>query len=102
MRPTTMERPLAVQSEQLGVVARLRNRVSTLLAIVATLLVVPAGAASAETVSTDLTGGSGGTFFSAITSYFQDHVIAAVLALLALTVGVSLLMGWGKKAAKSK
>lgn len=52
--------------------------------------------------STDLTNGAGDTFFTKITSYFTGHVLVSVLALLALTVGVSMLIGWGKRAAKSR
>lgn len=52
--------------------------------------------------TSDLTGGAGAGFFGKITSYFKDHVIVAVLALFALTVGVGVLMGWGRKAATSK
>lgn len=83
-----------------GIVARLRNSIAMKLALLTTaLVVVPASAASATT--TDLTGGAGDTFFDTITSYFQDHVIGAVLALFALVVGVGVLMKWGRKAAKS-
>lgn len=80
-----------------------RNRLSVAgSAFVATLGLMLIAAAPASATSTDLTGGAGATFFSQITSYFKDHVIAAVLALFALTIGVGVLMGWGRKAAKSK
>jgi ABC-type proline/glycine betaine transport system permease subunit len=66
------------------------------------LLVGGMGAASATPADTDITGGNGDTFFTTITSYFKDHVLVSVLLLLALTVGVSMLISWGKKAAKGK
>jgi hypothetical protein len=101
MSPVTIERPAVAAPSRLGLVSRLRNRVSAVLAMLAALVVVPAGAASATTPDSDLTGGAGDTFFTAITSYFQDNVIVAVLGLFALTVGVAVLMKWGRKAAKS-
>jgi len=44
--------------------------------------------------------GSGDTFFTSLTSYFQDHVISSVLLLLALLVGVGMLIRWGVRVAK--
>jgi hypothetical protein len=64
-------------------------------------VVAGAGAAGASTTSsTDLTNGAGDTFFSSLTHYFQDHVIAAVLLLLALLVGLGMLIRWGVRVAK--
>lgn len=60
------------------------------------------GGAFAVGSSTDLTNGAGDTFFTQIRSYFTGHVLVAVLALLALTVGTSMLISWGKRAAKSR
>lgn len=93
-----------VQSQPVKVsrIARLRNRASSIAASAAGLLLVPIGAASATVPDTDLTGGSGDTFFAALTGYFQDHVIVAVLALAALTIGVGMLLAWGRKAAHQK
>lgn len=74
-----------------------------LLMVAGLFLVGGTSAASATTTSgTDITGGNGDTFFTTIQDYFKDHVLVSVLLLLALTVGVSMLIAWGRKAAKSK
>lgn len=73
--------------------------------VVVTGALVTAGSTSgafAVGSSTDLTNGAGDTFFTAIRAYFTGHVLIAVLALLALTVGTSMLISWGKRAAKSR
>lgn len=76
-------------------------------AVIASGVAVPlfsTGVANAATPdpATDLTGGSGDTFFTSLTSYFTGHVLISVLALLALVVGAGMLIGWGRKAAKAK
>ena len=84
-------------------VRRMRNRVSGVLVTLAFLVAgAGVGTASATTGSTDPTGGAGDTFFTSLTSYLQDHLIVAVLALAVIGVSVSMLLSWGKKAAKSK
>lgn len=85
---------------------RARGRISAVL-VTAAFLVAGAGVpafASVGTVvdPTDPTGGSGDTFFSSLTTYLQSHLIAAVLTLAVVGVSVSMLLAWGKKAAKSK
>lgn len=86
-----------------GAVARTRKGLASLLVTLAFVVgtVSPASAATPDP-TTDVTGGAGDTFFTTLTSYFTGHVLISVLALLALTVGVSMLIGWGRKAAKSK
>lgn len=73
--------------------------------IMVPMVLVTAGSTSgafAVGSSTDLTGGAGDTFFTKITGYFTGHVLVSVLALLALTVGASVLISWAKRAAKSR
>lgn len=73
--------------------------------IIVPMALVTAGSTSgafAVGSSTDLTGGAGDTFFTKITAYFTGHVLVSVLALLALTVGASVLISWAKRAAKSR
>lgn len=84
-------------------VRRVRGRVSGVLVTLAFLVAgAGVGTASATTGSTDPTGGAGDTFFTSLTSYLTGHLIAAVLALAVIGVSVSMLLSWGKKAAKSK
>lgn len=74
-------------------------------AIIVPMALVTAGStggAFALGSSTDLTNGAGDTFFTKITQYFTGHVLVSVLALLALTVGASVLISWAKRAAKSR
>ncbi len=84
---------------------RLRGRVSGVLVTLA-FLVGGAGVSTASattgTTSTDPTGGAGDTFFTSLQSYLTGHLITAVLALAVIGVSVSMLLSWGKKAAKSK
>lgn len=73
--------------------------------IVVPMALVTAGSTSGAFAlgsSTDLTNGAGDTFFTKITAYFTGHVLVSVLALLALTVGASVLISWAKRAAKSR
>lgn len=90
-----------VETKPLGRFARLRNRVSAMFAALAALIVVPIGAASATTPA-DPTGGAGDSLFTTLTEYLQGHLIVAVLALAAIGISVGMLLGWGKKAAKTK
>lgn len=77
------------------------GRLSMMLGIVGLFLVGGTEASFATTTDgTDITGGAGDTFFSTLTDYFKGHVISSVLLLLALVVGVSMLISWGRKAAK--
>lgn len=85
-----------------GVVMRARARVASVVIVTAAFIVGSISPALATPPDTDLTNGSGDTFFSSITSYFTDHVLIAVLALLALMVGAGVLISWGRKAAKAK
>jgi len=78
-----------------------RARVATVLVTVAFVIAGGTVAANASTTDTDLTVGSGDTYFSSIENYFKDHVIASVLVLVALMTGVGLLIRWGRKAAHS-
>jgi len=78
------------------------RRAGVVLVPAGLVLAGSAGPAFALGSSTDLTGGSGDTFFTSIENYFKQHVIASVLALLALVVGLSMLIGWGRKVAKAK
>lgn len=78
------------------------RRAATVLVPVGLVLAGSISPAMALGSSTDLTGGAGDTFFTTIENYFKQHVIASVLVLLALTLGVSMLIGWGKKGAKAK
>lgn len=81
--------------------SKTRNRVALMLSAAAVTILAPE-AAFATTGSTDPTGGAGDTFFTSLTSYLQGHLIVAVLALAVIGVSVSMLLSWGKKAAKSK
>jgi len=94
-----------------GIVRRSRRAVAirfgTVASAVVGLIAGGASMASAATTvdpdpTTDVTGGAGDTFFSTITSYLTGHLIISVLTLLAVTVGLSMLISWGRKAAKSK
>ena len=104
-----VEAVAAAESKRIGLavrifvaVRRLRHRVSSVLVTLAFLVAGGASAASATAPSTDPTGGAGDTFFTSLTDYLQGHLIVAVLALAVIGVSVSMLLGWGKKAAKSK
>lgn len=78
------------------------RRTGTIVVTGALVTAGSTGGAFAVGSSTDLTNGAGDTFYSKITSYFTGHVLVATLALLALTVGASMLIAWGKRAAKSR
>jgi len=91
---------VAPLASKLGKVARLRNRLAALFAMLAALVVVPAGAASAQTTEpADLTGGAGDSFFGAITDYIQGPLGIATLTLFAIVTGFVLVMKWGRKSA---
>lgn len=94
--------PQALRNVRALFVSKTWARRAGVVLVPAGLVLAGSGSAYATTSSTDLTGGAGDTFFTSIENYFKQHVIASVLVLLALTVGVSMLMGWGRKAAKSK
>jgi hypothetical protein len=81
---------------------RYARRIATISTVTVGTLVGATGGAFATSSSTDVTGGAGDTFFTKITAYFTGHVLVAVLALLAVTVGTSMLISWGKRAAKSR
>jgi hypothetical protein len=87
---------------KVGLFTRSRKRAAGVLATLAFLVAGSATAANASTPSTDPTGGAGDTFFTSLTAYLQGHLIVAVLALAVIGVAVSMLLSWGKKAAKSK
>ena len=91
-----------VTIKKAGLFTRARKRAAGVIATLAFLVAGSATAANASTGSFDPTGGAGDTFFTNLTSYLQGHLIAAVLALAVIGVAVSMLLGWGKKAAKSK
>lgn len=78
------------------------RRASTIVVTGALVTAGATGGAYAVGSSTDLTNGAGDTFFTKITAYFTGHVLVAVLTLLAVTVGTSVLIAWGKRAAKSR
>lgn len=78
------------------------RRTATIMVPMALVTAGSTGGAFAVGSSTDLTNGAGDTFFTKITSYFTGHVLVSVLALLALTVGASVLISWAKRAAKSR
>lgn len=78
------------------------RRTATIVVPMALVTVGGTSGAFAVGSSTDLTGGAGDTFFTKITAYFTGHVLVSVLALLALTVGASVLISWAKRAAKSR
>lgn len=82
--------------------AAYRRRLATVATLGALVTAGSTSGAYAVGSSTDLTNGSGDTFFTKITAYFTGHVLIAVLALLAVTVGTSMLISWGKRAAKSR
>ena len=50
--------------------------------------------------STDLTNGAGASFFTKMDAYLNGHVVVQVLVLLAMVTGLSLLVGWIKKASR--
>jgi hypothetical protein len=50
--------------------------------------------------STDPTGQTS-EFIGRITNWFGDYTVPAALGLLAISVGLNLLLEWGKKAAKA-
>ncbi|MBN9326846.1 MAG: hypothetical protein BGO38_05360 [Cellulomonas sp. 73-145] len=81
--------------------SKTRNRIALTLSAAAVTVLAPE-AAFATTPSTDPTGGAGDTFFTSLTSYLQGHLIVAVLGLAVIGISVGMLLGWGKKAAKSK
>lgn len=78
------------------------RRLTTVALVVPMVTAGAVGGAYAVGSSTDLTNGAGDTFFTKITGYFTGHVLVSVLALLALTVGASVLISWAKRAAKSR
>lgn len=78
------------------------RRTATVFVPMALVMVGSTSGAYAVGSSTDLTNGSGDTFFTKITAYFTGHVLVSVLALLAITVGSSVLISWAKRAAKSR
>lgn len=98
----TIEQVQAPTGAKVSRFARLRNRVAGALVTGAALVSVPGAAFAADPDPTDPTGGAGDTFFTSLTAYLQGHLIVAVLSLAVIGVGVSMLLSWGKKAAKSK
>lgn len=77
-----------------------KRRVALISATVALLTLAGSTASYADT-PTDPTGGAGASFFTSVTSYLQNNLIAAVLGLAVIGVIVSMIIKWGKKAAKS-
>lgn len=89
----------AVQAAPVSRVSRLRGRIA---AVVVTLAFAIGGSASsAFAVVTDPTAGAGDTFFTTLSGYLTTYLIPAVLTLTVIGVAVSMLLKWGKRAAKS-
>lgn len=101
MQNITEHAPTVTEAPKVSVVARLRNRIAGVFAMLSALFVVVPSAAHATVPDTDLTGGAGDTFFTSLTDYFTGNVIGPVLVLAALMVGVGLLIAWGRKGARS-
>jgi hypothetical protein len=51
--------------------------------------------------TTDPTCGSGDSLFTTLTDYLTTHLVPLVVGLAVVGIAVSLLIKWGKKAAKS-
>lgn len=66
----------------------------------ATMPTAPTGYSTTTTVTPP--ANTDDTFLVSFSQYFTGHVLVSVLALMALFVGVSMLMGWGKRAARSR
>jgi hypothetical protein len=88
---------------RVSLVSRLRLRIGLVLAAITTFVVGSAAYAGAAVMTPppDPTGGAGDDLFTSLTSYLQDHLIAAVLALAVIGIIVGMVLKWGKKAAKS-
>lgn len=106
MDTMTSTPPVTEENTQGGIVAKIKGGIRRARLAVAggfaTAAFAIAGAGSAQAAEgDDPTGGAGATFFSTITDYLTGNLIAAVLGLAVIGVVVSLIIKWGKKAAKS-
>jgi hypothetical protein len=82
-----------------GRLRRSRARIATVLVSVA--FVIAGAGAPAFATTTDPLGGAGDSFFTTLQGYLTSVLVPAVIALALIGVAVSMLLKWGKKAAKS-
>ena len=98
---STLTHVAVVAPVKVSVVARLRNRISSVLAFLAVLFVVAPTAANAAPAPTGLLGGSETSFFSTIQGYLTGSLLPLVFVLAAVVIGAGMLIKYGRKAVSS-